>query len=465
MFRRRFSEEKFLAMCEEARRQHPGESEQQIRDRAAYRLKHLTRPRRRISWRLIFDVLVIALLAMLIVNAARCEPPPNDLRIVRIKAGIMARGGLFPQFGVPTVVRLQVRSAANVWTDVGFFGGDLNIPISGSVSLSGTNPFNLAQVGGTAVSGANVVDTGNTAFRVNCVVGCVAGGSFTDNTAFTTGATAITNIGGVFNDALGAVTPGNAAAPRITTQRGLHVNLRNNAGTEIGILATPLRVDPTGTTTQPISAASLPLPTGAATEATLAARLAEATFTGRINTQGQKTMAASTPVVLPSDQSAIPITCTAATCPVNVAQINAVVPSETTGDPAGTENRLRVAATPKASTLAVTALSAANTAVTATLPAAGAGLFHYINSITVTRTCTAAIVGNAALAVTTTNLPGAIAWTTGNACAVGSTNRDIAEVYESPLKSSAANTATTIVCPAIGAAGLCRITTTYYTAN
>lgn len=48
------------------------------------------------------------------------------------------------------------------------------------------------------------------------------------------------------------------------------------------------------------------LPTGAATETTLGTRLADATFTGRINTLGQKTMANSTPVVLASDQSAIP---------------------------------------------------------------------------------------------------------------------------------------------------------------
>ncbi|TAK59555.1 hypothetical protein [Methylobacter sp.] len=52
-----------------------------------------------------------------------------------------------------------------------------------------------------------------------------------------------------------------------------------------------------------------------ATESTLAALktradllLADSTFTGRINTLGQKAMVASTPVVLPSDQSAIPIT-------------------------------------------------------------------------------------------------------------------------------------------------------------
>lgn len=76
---------------------------------------------------------------------------------------------------------------------------------------------------------------------------------------------------------------------------------------EAGTSSDPLRIDPTGTTTQPISAVSLPLPTGAATETTLAARLADTTFTTRINTQGQKTMSASTPVVIASDQSVIPI--------------------------------------------------------------------------------------------------------------------------------------------------------------
>lgn len=65
-------------------------------------------------------------------------------------------------------------------------------------------------------------------------------------------------------------TEDNVAPARITAQRALHVNLRNNAGTEIATSANPLRTDPTGTTTQPVSAASLPLPTGAATEATLA---------------------------------------------------------------------------------------------------------------------------------------------------------------------------------------------------
>lgn len=146
--------------------------------------------------------------------------------------------------------------------------------------------------------------------------------------------------GGVFDDTPPAdLLPAIGGVARITKQRALHVNLRNSTGTEVAPLTdTQLRSTPV-----PISAASLPLPTGAATEATLATRasqatlasvlaqldvalstrsseatlvsvlgkldvalstrLAEATFTTRINTLGQKTSANSTPVVLPSDQT------------------------------------------------------------------------------------------------------------------------------------------------------------------
>jgi len=60
------------------------------------------------------------------------------------------------------------------------------------------------------------------------------------------------------------------------------------------------------TVIQPISAASLPLPTGSATETTLSTVLTTSAFQTRINTLGQKTSVNSTPVVLASDQSAIP---------------------------------------------------------------------------------------------------------------------------------------------------------------
>lgn len=111
---------------------------------------------------------------------------------------------------------------------------------------------NVGKMGGTAVP-SGLVDTGNAAFKVNCVVGCSASAGFADNSAFTAGATAISISGGVFNDGLAAVTSGNAAGARITSSRAVHVNLRNNSGTEIGTGSTPVRVDPTGTTTQPVS--------------------------------------------------------------------------------------------------------------------------------------------------------------------------------------------------------------------
>jgi hypothetical protein len=112
---------------------------------------------------------------------------------------------------------------------------------------------NIGKLGGAALSGANVVDGGNTAFRVNCVVGCSASAGFTDNSAFSAGAMAESNIGGVYNDSLAGVTSGNAAAARITANRALHVNLRNASGNEVGTSGAPVRVDPTGTTAQPVS--------------------------------------------------------------------------------------------------------------------------------------------------------------------------------------------------------------------
>ena len=88
--------------------------------------------------------------------------------------------------------------------------------------------------------------------------------SHTRNEAFKESAA----IGGELDDTTTVVaTEGNVSPARITAQRALHSNLRNAAGTEIGTAAAPVRIDPTGTTTQPISASSLPLPAGAATAA------------------------------------------------------------------------------------------------------------------------------------------------------------------------------------------------------
>lgn len=123
---------------------------------------------------------------------------------------------------------------------------------------------------------------------------------------------------------------------------------------------------------------------------------------------------------------------------------------------------LLIYAKPIPTTLWVTATAAANTAATATLAAGGAGLFHYITSINCMRNATAALAGTATLIITTTNLTGSPAWSVGNAMAAGGTQRDVEYVFHNPLKSTTANTATTVVMPAAGAAVLNRINVGYY---
>lgn len=81
--------------------------------------------------------------------------------------------------------------------------------------------------------------------------------------------------------------------------------LPTGAATEATLSALNTKV--TAVNTGAVIVSSSALPSGAATESTLSTRLADATFTGRINTQGQKLMADSTPVVLASDQTAVPI--------------------------------------------------------------------------------------------------------------------------------------------------------------
>jgi hypothetical protein len=107
-------------------------------------------------------------------------------------------------------------------------------------------------------------------------------------------------------------------------------------------------------------------------------------------------------------------------------------------------------ARPVPATLMVTATAAVNTSVTLTLPAAGAGLFHYIRSIELVKLY--AVVGVAAGAgviITSTNLPGGPSWTTEQiVSAVGNAPKVIAKELTAPLKSAAANVATTFIAPA-----------------
>ncbi len=119
----------------------------------------------------------------------------------------------------------------------------------------------------------------------------------------------------------------------------------------------------------------------------------------------------------------------------------------------------------KRATLVQAASPAANTGATLTIPAAGAGLFHYITHIFIRRHATALLAGGATLAVTTTNLNG-LTWRTGNQASITVDTADgmvlADEDYGVPIRSAVANTATTIVLPAPGAAVLWTAWVAYY---
>lgn len=111
-----------------------------------------------------------------------------------------------------------------------------------------------------------------------------------------------------------------------------------------------------------------------------------------------------------------------------------------------------------------TATGIAGAAVTLTIASPGAGLRHYLTRLRISRHASALMTAGATpVVVTTTNLPGPLAFSIpANAEAAGAAfilNED----YAYPVASVAQGTATTIVCPATPNA-IWRVTAYYYVA-
>lgn len=136
-------------------------------------------------------------------------------------------------------------------------GGSLTIDDGGgsiTVDAPAATPVPIA-ITDTSDTLVKAGDATNNAIRVNLVAGGSSGGfAQQDKSAFTEGTTFFNPIGGVFNETIASdPTEDQAAAARITAKRALHVNLRSAAGVEIGTSGAPIRIDPTGSTTQPVS--------------------------------------------------------------------------------------------------------------------------------------------------------------------------------------------------------------------
>src|SRR5581483_6943634 len=162
--------------------------------------------------------------------------------------------GAYDSAGTPALHRAIALNASPAGAEYGI----VTRPIpSGTQTVSGTVTANAGS-GTFNISGAVTANAGSGSFtvaqttgsnlHVTCDSGCSSSAGFSDNGAFTTGTTAINPVGGLFDDTPPTtITTGHSASARITPNRALHINLRNQSGTEIGTSSAPLRVDPTGT--------------------------------------------------------------------------------------------------------------------------------------------------------------------------------------------------------------------------
>jgi hypothetical protein len=135
------------------------------------------------------------------------------------------------------------------------------VPVSAAQSGTWSNRVTDGTNTAAVLAAAPGSDTGQSALAVRVIsqLGAGSGGggggtSQADKSAYVEGTTVFTPVGGVLNETITAdPTEDQAAAARITPKRAVHTNIRNNAGTEIATATNPIRTDPTGTTTQPVS--------------------------------------------------------------------------------------------------------------------------------------------------------------------------------------------------------------------
>lgn len=130
------------------------------------------------------------------------------------------------------------------------------LPVSGTVTANqGTaaaaaSAWFMKITDGTNSVGISDV-SGAKALKVDVIQSITTDPTLVDEATFTAATTRVVPIAAVFNDSIAQPSSGQLGGLRMTQRRAMHMNIRKDDGTELGIAATPLRVDPTGTTKQP----------------------------------------------------------------------------------------------------------------------------------------------------------------------------------------------------------------------
>lgn len=185
-----------------------------------------------------------------------------------------------------------------------------SLPLPAGASTSANQPTNAAiasttsgQTGtlmqGAVTTGAPTYTTAQTDplsldtsgnLRVNCTTGCSSSGgsSLADEGTFTQGTTSFTAIGGIFNTGITNLTSGQAGAVQLTNDRNMFVNMNKWGGNVI-----------TGTVNAVGTVGSGNVPT--------INEFIVGCVSTVCNSNGQATMANSSPVVIASNQSAVPV--------------------------------------------------------------------------------------------------------------------------------------------------------------
>lgn len=266
-----------------------------------------------------------------------------------VTANIGTTGGLALD---TTVAALQVAQGSTTSGESGSLVQGAVTTAAPSYTTGKTNPLSLTTVGNLRVDGSSVTQpisaaslplpsgasTSALQTTINTTLGSPfqAGGSI-GNTSFgatqataanlnatvvTTGgatvakdsslATINTTLGSPMQNSGGSVTANagtNLNTSLLALESGGHLaSIDTKIPSNLTVTSTRLLVDGSGVT-QPISAASLPLPTGASTSALqTTGNTSLSNIDGKLNSLGQKVMTGSVPVVLASDQGPLPLT-------------------------------------------------------------------------------------------------------------------------------------------------------------
>ena len=218
---------------------------------------------------------------------------------------------------------LQIDSGGRLLTSSRTFG-------AGGVALDAATgaavPANALQVG--MAQGGNLIAMTGTSGNLNvqCANCSGSGVSTVDAATFTATTSLFAGSGGFFQTTAtnNALTTGQQGMFQVTANRALFSNLRNAAGAEVGVAAVPLQVSLANTAANGTAVAvslaanqsvntaqwattSLGVPTAYGTAPTTGNYIGVNAFVTNATAPGQATMAASSPVVIANNQSAVPV--------------------------------------------------------------------------------------------------------------------------------------------------------------